>query len=258
MTGQVLAALLLALAVLVRPGRAAVAARLAALGPTVTTPAPRWRWPALRSSTPRSPTLRIPLLAAAGSGTLALLVGGPSGLLAGPVIGVAVFFGCRLVLRRAPPRRSRAPDPLALASGWDLLAACLRGGMPVPAAVHAIAGHLPAETVEAAEALRRTAELIALGADPEAAWAPALAQPLTAELARGARRSARSGAALAAVAEGLATTVRANADDLAEASAQRASVAVAGPLALCFLPAFLCVGVVPVVIGLASRLFNTW
>jgi threonine dehydrogenase-like Zn-dependent dehydrogenase len=63
---------------------------------------------------------------------------------------------------------------------------------------------------------------------------------------------------LAAVAEGLAAAVRSGADDLAEAKAQRAAVAVTGPLGLCFLPAFLCIGVVPVVIGLATRLMSTW
>jgi pilus assembly protein TadC len=91
-----------------------------------------------------------------------------------------------------------------------------------------------------------------------AAWVPALAEPCTADLARGARRTARSGAALAAVAEGLAAAVRSSADDLAEARAQRAAVAVAGPLGLCFLPAFLCIGVVPVVIGLATGLMASW
>ena len=36
------------------------------------------------------------------------------------------------------------------------------------------------------------------------------------------------------------------------AFAGRASVLIAGPLGLCYLPAFLCLGIVPVVAGLAS------
>jgi pilus assembly protein TadC len=151
-------------------------------------------------------------------------------------------------------KRKPAPDPLGLASGWDLLAACLRGGLPVPDAVRAVAAGMPGE---AATALARTADLIALGADPATAWAPALDCPATAELARGARRTARSGAALAGVAEELAAEVRANAGELAEARAQRAGVAATGPLGLCFLPAFLCLGVAPVIVGLATRLFTT-
>ncbi len=247
----VLSVAALAAAFLVRPGRATATARLTSLRP------------------PHRTTRRLgsPLAwtAIAALAPLALLGGAASLVLAIPI-------GLVLVWRRLPPgrramvdtwltrlkglrRRAGTADPLRLASCWDMLAACLRGGLPVPLAVLAVTPQLPDR---AADALRQTAELLALGADPVAAWAPALAEPLTAELARGARRSARSGAALAAVAEGLATRVRASADDLAEARAQRAAVAVAGPLGLCFLPAFLCVGVVPVVIGLATRLVASW
>lgn len=243
MTTLSIAALALALAVLLRPGPALVTARLARL---------RGR-PVSR----RAVGSPLPLVAGAGAALLPLVAGGGvGGLLLGLPVGLAVFAGSRWLLRMAPQRgRARAPDPLRLASCWDLLAACLRGGLPVPVAVGAVADDLPQP---AAEALRATGDLLALGADPVSAWAPALAEPLTAELARGARRSARSGAALASVAEGLAATVRAGADDLAEARAQRAAVAVTGPLGLCFLPAFLCIGVVPVVIGLATRLMASW
>lgn len=182
-------------------------------------------------------------------------VGWPSGVLLGPLLGVAVFVCCQSFLRRRARRQAAGPaDPLLLASSWDLLAACLRGGLPVPSAVAAIAAEVPGD---AGRALRQTAELIALGADPVEAWSPALKHPATTRLARGARRTARSGAALARVAENLAQEVRASADDLAEARAQRAAVAVTGPLGLCFLPAFICIGVVPVVIGLATRLIPT-
>jgi len=168
------------------------------------------------------------------------------------------------VLRRlvAAPRavRSRAvgpaaDDPFSRAASWDLLAACLRSGLPVANAVRAVVAGLPPA---AADGLREVGELLALGADPVTAWQPALAHPATAPLARGARRTARSGAALAGVAADLATRVRAEATDLAEARAQRAAVLVAGPLAACFLPAFLCLGVLPVVIGLAGRFTATW
>lgn len=245
MTALSIAALALAVAVLVRPGPALVAARLAGLWQPVQPPRVH-----VRLGPP------LPLLAAVGTALLpAALGGGVAGLLIGLPIGLAVFVGGRWLPRWMPPRRGPAPDPLRLASCWDLLAACLRGGLPVPVAVQAIAADLPDA---AAAALRRSAELLALGADPVSAWVPALAEPSTADLARGARRSARSGAALASVAEGLAADVRSGADDVAEARAQRAAVAVTGPLGLCFLPAFLCVGVVPVVVGLATRLMASW
>jgi hypothetical protein len=52
--------------------------------------------------------------------------------------------------------------------------------------------------------------------------------------------------------------VRATALDLVAARGQRAGVLITGPLGLCFLPAFLALGVVPVVIGLASGLAVAW
>lgn len=184
------------------------------------------------------------------------LVGAPAGLVVGPAVGLLGYRLFRRVRRSGFRRRRLDPDaPLRLASSWDLLAACLRAGLPVPAAVRSIATDLPGE---GSVALCRTAELIALGADPDEAWEPALRCPETAPLARGARRSARSGMALADIADALAAEVRAHAGDAAEARAQRAAVLVAGPLGLCFLPAFLCLGVVPVVIGLASTLVSNW
>ncbi|CQD23359.1 type II secretion system protein F [Mycolicibacterium conceptionense] len=43
----------------------------------------------------------------------------------------------------------------------------------------------------------------------------------------------------------------------ADAVAERASVLVAGPLGLCYLPAFLCLGVIPVVVGLAGDVLGS-
>ncbi|NUT53875.1 MAG: secretion system protein, partial [Saccharothrix sp.] len=62
----------------------------------------------------------------------------------------------------------------------------------------------------------------------------------------------------AGAAADLAAQARAEVADEAEARAQRAAVLVAGPLALCFLPAFLCLGVVPVVIGIVGSVSDNW
>lgn len=143
-----------------------------------------------------------------------------------------------------PPSRPPAPDgPFERAAAWDLLAACLKAGLPVPTAIQAVG----------IRELSQVAELLRLGADPVTAWARALDDPATAALARAARRTARSGTALARQAAELAERTRSDAVDQAEAKAQRAAVAVAAPLALCFLPAFLCLGVLPVVLGLADQ-----
>jgi len=145
-----------------------------------------------------------------------------------------------------PPKTARPDGPFERAAAWDLLAACLRAGLPVPVAIGAVG----------IGELSQVAELLRLGADPASAWASALDHPGTAVLARAARRTARSGTALARQAAELAERTRAEAVDQAEAKAQRAAVAVAAPLALCFLPAFLCLGVLPVVLGLADQFLN--
>ncbi|MBB5956720.1 Flp pilus assembly protein TadB [Saccharothrix tamanrassetensis] len=155
------------------------------------------------------------------------------------------------------PRKTKPPppDPFALPATWDLLAATLRAGLPVATAVHAVLAGVPPGP---AEHLRKVGDLLALGADPSTAWTAALSHPDTAPLARAARRSARSGAAFAGAVADLAADIRARTADQAESRAQRAAVLVAGPLALCFLPAFLCLGVLPVVIGLAGQLGAQW
>ncbi|MFD9678237.1 type II secretion system F family protein [Rhodococcus sp. NPDC059969] len=145
------------------------------------------------------------------------------------------------------------PDPLAVAASLDLLGACLRAGLPVSAAITAMASTAPKPM---ADSLRRVADLLALGADPDAAWSEAALDPDTEALARMARRSARSGSSLSSSMTELAERSRGEAEDLAAAAAERAGVLISGPLGLCFLPAFIALGIVPVVIGLATTVLG--
>ena len=55
----------------------------------------------------------------------------------------------------------------------------------------------------------------------------------------------------------LADQSRHEAADAASAAAERASVLIAGPLGLCYLPAFVCLGIVPVVAGLAGDVLGS-
>ncbi|MGQ4619110.1 type II secretion system F family protein [Nocardia sp. R7R-8] len=160
----------------------------------------------------------------------------------------------------ASRRANRATDPLAVASVLDLLAACLRAGLPMAGAARAVAQEAPEPL---GQALRRAADLLALGADAATAWQQvaqdANGRPGVEEiesLARMARRSARSGSSLAAAVTELAEQRRAAVEDIAAAKAERAGVLIGGPLGLCFLPAFVCLGIVPVVIGLAGRVLD--
>nr|WP_322000652.1 type II secretion system F family protein [Rhodococcus qingshengii] len=145
------------------------------------------------------------------------------------------------------------PDPLAVAASLDLLGACLQAGLPVSAAITAMASTAPKPM---ADSLRRVADLLALGADPDVAWSEAALDPDTEALARMARRSARSGSSLSSSMAELAERSRGDAEDLAAAAAERAGVLISGPLGLCFLPAFIALGIVPVVIGLATTVLG--
>jgi pilus assembly protein TadC len=140
----------------------------------------------------------------------------------------------------------------------DVLAVCLVAGMPVATAAAATAASAPPRL---GLVLRRAADLLALGADAAVAWTapgdPAAADGQVAGLLRLARRSSTSGAALAEGVAELATQSRHDAASVAAAAAERAGVLIAGPLGLCFLPAFVCLGIVPVVAGLAGKVLQS-
>lgn len=84
-----------------------------------------------------------------------------------------------------------------------------------------------------------------LGADP---LAPA---------ARALGRAAEGGAPVADAVARLAADARAQARAQGELAARRVGVLVVAPLGLCFLPAFVLLGVAPVVVGLVGPLLDT-
>jgi len=181
-------------------------------------------------------------------------------LAAALVIGADSRAQVRAGLTAVKPRRPSTPpaacDPLAAASTFDVLAACLRAGMAVSTAASATAPSAPAAL---ARLLNRAADLLALGAEPAAAWT-STGGPVGNQvegLLRLARRSASSGTALAQGVAELADQSRHDAADEASAAAERAAVLIAGPLGLCYLPAFVCLGIVPVVAGLAGDVLGS-
>ncbi|WP_410563764.1 type II secretion system F family protein [Amycolatopsis sp. cmx-4-61] len=193
----------------------------------------------------------IPHIAATVGGvSAAVLVGGFAGVVAGTIVTATGWWAIRRG-RRPRPAVVDIAAKLRLAGTLDLLAACLRAGLPVPSALEAVAGTAPAV---ARAALSSTAGLLAFGSRPDEAWAPVQAVPGLGELAAAAIRTSRSGAAFATAAGDLAGRFRDELATEAEERAERAGVALALPVGLCFLPAFFCLGVLPVVLGLAGRL----
>src|SRR4051812_19379786 len=120
------------------------------------------------------------------------------------LLAAAVLFApgpyavrCRMGLSPTRPVRVRRTgghtDPLATASALDVFAVCLSGGMSVSAAAAATA---PSAPDRLGAVLRRAADLLALGADPDTAWSAQPGEDSDA-LARLARRAASSGRGLA-------------------------------------------------------------
>lgn len=167
------------------------------------------------------------------------------------------LLGVALVLLPGPPRRAAVTGIGSLPLTLDLVAAALRAGQSVPNALDAAAVAAPPAH---SDELRHVASLLRLGADPPEAWG-AVAETHTAlgELRLIAARSSVSGARLADAFAGYAARLRAAAVAADEARAQRAAVLCAVPLAVCFLPAFACLGVLPTLVGLAGQaLHSTW
>ncbi|MEU7281952.1 type II secretion system F family protein [Streptomyces sp. NPDC045431] len=171
--------------------------------------------------------------------------------LVGGVVAVACAYGVRRWQRR--PRRlsddGRAAQGLPLAA--DLLAACLSAGAGPREAAEAVGECLGGPV---GERLARTAAELRLGGEPAEAWGGFAAIPGAQGLARCLERASASGAPAADAVSRLAAGLRAERERSAAARAQRAQVLITAPVGLCFLPAFLAVGVAPVLVGLAGGL----
>lgn len=189
----------------------------------------------------------LPVVGAVCAGWV--LVGGLTGVAVGLVAGVAVL--------RWRQRRGRAPveeydvawaaRQLPLAA--DLVAACIAAGAEPVVAARAVGEALGGPV---GERLARGAAEVRLGGEPAEAWRRLASIPGAGALARLLERAGESGVPAAVPVGRLATDARAAWGRTATARARRAAVMVTVPVGLCFLPAFLAIGVLPVVIGLAD------
>jgi pilus assembly protein TadC len=190
------------------------------------------------------------VLAAALGTALALLVGGAAGAVLGVLgaIGAARFLPAGDDGSARDRHRSLVRD---LPVACDLLAVCLAAGVPVGGALAAVGGAVPAPV---GQELTAVAGLYRLGAEPRRAWADA--PDALAGLGRVLVRAGESGSPVAVGLRALAADTRAAARAETEAGVRRAGVWILAPLGLCFLPAFVCLGVVPLVLGIAGEVFG--
>lgn len=153
-------------------------------------------------------------------------------------------------------RRRRREDTTALLGQApivaELLATALSAGATIPEAL-TVVFRVTEEPLRSQ--LDATLTAIELGADPYAAWSPWLDEPALSPIAHAIIRSQHSGAPVSAVLDAAASDMRRAYRDDVESRARAAGVRAVAPLALCYLPAYLLVGVVPVVAGFANTMF---
>ncbi|MFI7017168.1 type II secretion system F family protein [Streptomyces sp. NPDC050164] len=179
------------------------------------------------------------------------LIGGPVGAAVGLAGAVGTWrWRLRQEAAGTDPRASdlaEAARQLPLAA--DLLAACIAAGAGPVIAAQAVGEALGGPV---GDALAQGAAEVRLGGEPGAAWRRLAALPGAGGLARLLERADVSGLPAATPVARLAAEARADWGRAATARARRAGVMVSAPVGLCFLPAFIAVGVLPVVIGLAG------
>lgn len=191
---------------------------------------------------------------AAGAGAAALLLlGGPLGWAAGAVAAWAAWRWLRRQSDRDATRdqdEQDAEEQLPLAA--DLMAACLAAGAGPERAAEAVGGSIGGPL---GERLTGAATELRLGAEPALVWGRFAQRPWGVEFARCMERAGVAGVPPVESVTRLAGELRARWARAANSRARRAAVLVTGPLGLCFLPAFLAIGVAPVLLGLARSLW---
>ncbi len=240
---HVLASSLAALAVLLllsRPAGLKAPGRSPALGrsPTV---------PEVEQALSRRLRPLLSLVAACGGWAL---LGGPAGWVAGPVAAGTVW----VVLGRTESpavvrRREQLLEDLPLAI--DLLGSCLDAGAAPESALVTVGRALGGPVGEEFLGLHHR---LGIGVDPTQVWRSLAGHPQLGPLGRAVGRAHDTGASVGRAVHQLAEELRERALAEVEARARSIEVKAAAPLGLCLLPAFVVLGVVPMVVGVFASM----
>ena len=163
----------------------------------------------------------------------------------------AVFGIPHRVVRRLAARRAQDLVVQDVPVAADLLVAALEAGVPVPVALdhvgRAVGGVLGQALGEAARAQH-------VGADGSRATAALRERPETAPIGRAVARATSSGSSPARVLAAAADSERVRVRSTRVSRARTAGSLAALPVGLAFLPAFVLVAVVPIVVGSLSAM----
>ncbi len=213
-----------------------------------------WTMPAWARGRPDAWSGRLRFgVATSGSALIGLLVGLP--LIAVVVVAVVggVIVGVLLGRVESSGSKRRGAQLLAsLPQACDLLAACLDAGLPLRAATKVVADALGGPL---GEELSRVAAQTSLGISDHEAWR-SLTHPSLVRLGRDLARASEEGTVSAKNLRLHAADATARAHSVREEAARRVGVKSVLPLMACFLPAFLLLGIVPIVGGFVGTLLG--
>lgn len=174
----------------------------------------------------------------------------------GVVIGLGSAAGAMWLVRwlEAEPERQRQRALVAQLPGClDLLGPALDAGVPLRAAVRHVARLAPEPS---AGLLQGVLGHLEIGRSDAQAWSTLRGHPVWGPIARDLARCAESGTAVAQVLGVHAAEARARRRAQREAAARTVGVRSVLPLVCCFLPAFVLVGVVPIIAATIGGFLN--
>lgn len=149
--------------------------------------------------------------------------------------------------RRAGPATAEALDVAVLA---DILGAAIASGASIPAALGALGRAVPGEQ---GEQFVRVAATLGLGGSWSSAWAQADAQYQV--LARALQPAWEDGVAPGSLLTHAASQIRRRRAEAAREAAARLGVRLVLPMGLCWLPAFVLLGLAPVLLSTGGSLW---
>ena len=193
--------------------------------------------------------LRLPLAALSGAAGWAF-VGGVAGLV---VAVLAAPLAWRTLTKARGPaairreERLRADYPLLV----ELLSSTLSAGADVETALRLVTAAVGDPW---ATHLAPSLNALRVGQPPGSVWADLERDPHACDLGRVLSRSQATGVPVSEAMRRLAKDLREDAELAAHAYARTIEVRAAVPLGVCFLPAFVLLGVVPMVSGVLSEL----
>ncbi|WP_368492323.1 type II secretion system F family protein [Cutibacterium sp.] len=162
------------------------------------------------------------------------------------LVGAVVWWGSGR-LESSAHRREEQRRAAQLPEILMMLSSAMEAGLPLRSAVTTVA-----ESSEGpcAEDLRRLTSSLAVGVSDAQAWNALASVPAWRDPAQDISRAVDSGEGISELLSAHAAQLQVAAAEQAEKKARKAGVDAIGPLVCCHLPAFLLVGVVPIIAGM--------